>query len=64
MKPKLTDWPVLKQVLRGDPHASAETASSDRTRALNAADQDRRQGCKVRLSLLRCRLRPADLCEK
>src|SRR5690348_12231039 len=34
MKPKLTDWPVLKQLQRGDPHASAEAASSDRTRAL------------------------------
>jgi formate dehydrogenase major subunit len=34
MKPKLTHWPVLKQIQRGDPHASAEAASSDRTRSL------------------------------
>ena len=49
MKPKLTDWPVLKQVLRGDPHASAETASSDRTRALmprtKTADKVARSVC-------------------
>jgi formate dehydrogenase major subunit len=35
MKPsKLSNWPVLKQLRLGDPHAFGETASSDRTRAL------------------------------
>jgi formate dehydrogenase major subunit len=34
--PKVTDWPVLKQLQRHDPHALGETASSERTRALMA----------------------------
>jgi formate dehydrogenase major subunit len=32
--PKLTDWPVLKQLQRSDARALGEVASSDRTRAL------------------------------
>jgi formate dehydrogenase major subunit len=33
-RPKLTDWPVIKQLQRGDPHALGETAASDRSRTL------------------------------
>ena len=32
--PKLTNWPVLKQIGRGDLHALGETSTSDRTRTL------------------------------
>lgn len=32
--PRITDWPVLKQLQRGDPHALGETAASDRSRTL------------------------------
>ena len=32
--PKIGDWPVLKQVQSGDPHALAENAKSERSRAL------------------------------
>lgn len=40
MKPlKLTDWPVVKQLQRGDPHALRDAAASDRTRALTPRTQ-------------------------
>src|SRR3954470_8577266 len=32
--PKVTDWPVFKQIEKGDLHAAGETSASDRTRAL------------------------------
>jgi|ERR1700761_997178 len=32
--PKLGDWPVVKQLQRGDPHALGETAATDRSRTL------------------------------
>jgi len=32
-------WPVLKQLQKGDPHAFGETAPSDRTRGLTARTQ-------------------------
>jgi formate dehydrogenase major subunit len=34
MKRNITDWPVFKQLQRGDPHALGETAASDRSRTL------------------------------
>ncbi len=33
-QPKITDWPVIKQLQRGDPHALGETAATDRSRTL------------------------------
>jgi formate dehydrogenase major subunit len=32
--PKVTDWPVFRQIEKGDLHAAGETSASDRTRAL------------------------------
>lgn len=32
--PKLTNWPVLKQIQSGDPHALGDSAKSERSRAL------------------------------
>ena len=32
--PKITDWPVFKQIRKGDLHAAGETSVSDRARAL------------------------------
>jgi formate dehydrogenase major subunit len=32
--PKITDWPVFKQIQRGDLHAAGEVSASDRARAL------------------------------
>lgn len=32
--PKISDWPVLKQLKSADPHGLGETAASDRTRSL------------------------------
>jgi formate dehydrogenase major subunit len=32
--PKIYDWPVVKQLQRGDPHALGETAASERSRTL------------------------------
>src|SRR5579875_2241732 len=34
--PKLTDWPVLKQIQSGDPHALGKTTMSDRSRDLQS----------------------------
>ncbi len=34
-KPKLTDWPLVKQFQRRDPHALGETSASPRTRELS-----------------------------
>jgi formate dehydrogenase major subunit len=39
-KPKITDWPVVKQLQRGDPHALGETAASDRSRTLAPRTRD------------------------
>ena len=33
--PKLTDWPILKQVANGDAHALGETAASNRSKTLS-----------------------------
>src|ERR1700761_5401596 len=32
--PKISDWPVVKQLQRGDPHSLGETAATDRSRTL------------------------------
>lgn len=32
--PKISDWPVIKQLQRGDPHGLGETAATDRSRTL------------------------------
>ena len=32
--PKLTDWPVMKQMQRSDPHALGDSAATDRSRNL------------------------------
>ena len=45
----IRDWPVMKQLERGDPHALGETAASDRSRTLaprtRAADTVARSVC-------------------
>ena len=37
--PKLTDWPVIKQIQRGDMHALGEIAASERTESLKPRTQ-------------------------
>ncbi len=38
--PKITDWPVFKQVKKGDLHAAGETSVSQRARALHSRIRD------------------------